>query len=204
MIAIALVGAIGVVRTERRRRGERVESLGAATIAGLRARSWSPALAGAALGVVITISLAFGHRLSGAAAYQQLAGGIGAAVAPEATYWRHVIGPLSLSWDLLAWLGAGLGALASALASGTFRFRTMPDHDWVEIYGPSVPRRWMIAFLGAALTAFAAGIAGGCTASLAMSGGAVLIPGAFAFMVGMFGGGIPTAFLVHRGRGGVP
>lgn len=202
VIAFALIGAIGVYRTERRRRGKRVEPLVAATIAGLRARAWSPALAGVALGVVITISLAFGHRLSGAAAYQQLAGGIGAAVAPDATYWRHVIGPLSMSWDLLAWLGTGLGALASALASGTFRFRTMPDHAWVEVYGPSVALRWMIAFLGAALTAFAAGIAGGCTASLAMSGGAVLIPGAFLFMAGMFGGGIPTAFLVHRGQRG--
>ncbi|MBL0219567.1 MAG: hypothetical protein IPQ07_37585 [Myxococcales bacterium] len=161
------------------------------------ARSWSPALAGAALGVVITISLAFGHRLSGAAAYQQLAGGIGAAVAPEATYWRHVIGPLSLVDRCVARRRPG------ALRRCERHSGSAQPTRRVEIYGPS-PRRWMIAFLGAALTAFAAGIAGGCTASLAMSGGAVLIPGAFAFMVGMFGGGIPTAFLVHRRRGGVP
>ena len=150
---------------------------------------------------MITVSLALGHRLSGAAAYQQLASAIGARLAPEAIYWQHVIGPLTMSWDLWAWLGAVLGAFASAVASRTFRIRTMPDRGWVEVYGPSVVRRWTIAFLGSALTAFAAGIAGGCTASLAMSGGAVLVPAAFAFMAGMFTGGIPTALVVHRHRG---
>ena len=56
------------------------------------------------------------------------------------------------------------------------------------------------AFIGAVLVQFGAGIAGGCTSGLAISGGAVLAPGAFIFMAGMFLGGIPTALLWYRGR----
>jgi len=185
-LAIGLAGAIALARRPLLPR--------------LRAAAWSPTGAGVGLGVVITVSLALGHRLSGAAAYQQLAGAIGARAQPDATYFHHVIAPLSLSWEILGWFGVCLGALASALASRTFRVRAMPDRDWVEVWGPSIARRWAIAFLGAALTGFAAGIAGGCTASLAMSGGAVLVPGAFVFMAGMFASGIPTALAVHRGR----
>ena len=47
--------------------------------------------------------------------------------------------------------------------------------------------------------AIAAGVAGGCTASLAVSGGAAAAPGAFLFMIGMFGGGIPMARFLYRG-----
>jgi uncharacterized protein len=49
---------------------------------------------------------------------------------------------------------------------------------------------------------FAAGIAGGCTASLAVSGGAVVAPSAFLFMAGMFGGGVPVARFLYRARRG--
>ena len=199
--ALGLGGVLIALRTraERRRRGLPVVPIGRALATALRAPGWSPTRAGIGLGVVITVSLAAGHRLSGAAAYQQLASTLGGALAPSSIYWHHVVGPLQMSWELWAWLGAVLGAFASALASRTFALRTMPDRGWVDIHGPSVPRRWVIAFVGSGLTAFAAGIAGGCTASLAMSGGAVLVPAAFAFMAGMFTGGIPTAWLIGRG-----
>jgi hypothetical protein len=55
-----------------------------------------------------------------------------------------------------------------------------------------------LAFAGSLLTEIGGGIAGGCTASLAVSGGAVLAPAAFVFMAGMFASGIPTAFLIYR------
>ena len=203
-IVVAVGGGIGIARAERRRRGRATSPVGRSLGARVRAPDWSPTWAGIGLGVVITVSLAFGHRLSGAAVYQQLGSTVGGRLSPGSIYWTHVVGPLGMSWELWAWLGAVLGAFASAFVSRTFRIRTMPDRGWVEIYGPSVARRWAIAFLGSGLTAFAAGIAGGCTASLAMSGGAVLVPGAFAFMAGMFAGGIPTAWIVHHRRGGLP
>jgi hypothetical protein len=74
----------------------------------------------------------------------------------------------------------------------------MPDAQWASAFGNGLPKRWLLAVVGAALTALAAGIAGGCTASLAVSGGAALAPGAFAFMAGMFMSGIPTAGIIYR------
>jgi hypothetical protein len=76
----------------------------------------------------------------------------------------------------------------------------LPDSQWRERFGASRLRRLAVAFSGACLVQLAAGIAGGCTSGLAISGGAALAPGAFVFMAGMFAGGIPTAWLWHRGR----
>jgi hypothetical protein len=169
----------------------------------LREKEWSPYLAGVGLGVVVTISMAlFGHRLSGAGAYQHLSGYVGRGMAPDAMYWRHVV-PTGITWDVWVGIGGVLGALAASLLSGEFRVRTMPDRQWDEAFGSSVARRWLVAFVGSMLTEIGGGIAGGCTASLAVSGGAVLVHAAFLFMAGMFAGGIPTAWLAYRnGRKG--
>jgi hypothetical protein len=142
----------------------------------------------------------FGHRLSGGGAYQQIAAPVGRFVASSSVYWTRVIAGAA-RWELAALTGAIIGAFAAARASKTFRVRKMPDSQWSQVFGTSVAKRWFIGFLGAALTEFASGIAGGCTASLAVSGGAALAPGAFAFMVGMFAGGIPVASWIYRSSG---
>lgn len=76
----------------------------------------------------------------------------------------------------------------------------MPDHGWTEVFGPSVALRWALAFAGSVLTEIGGGLAGGCTASLAVSGGAVLAPSAFVFVAGMFAGGVPLLVLLDRRR----
>ena len=164
-------------------------------------RFWSPYAAGAGLGVVVTISIAlFGHRLSGAGAYQNLSGFVGSRLAPASVYWQHVV-PSGRTWDVLVLFGSIAGAFAAALATRQFAVRTMPDAQWTDAFGPSIARRWLLAFVGSLLTEIGGGIAGGCTASLAVSGGAVLVPAAFLFMAGMFGAGIPTAYFIYRKRG---
>ncbi len=164
----------------------------------LRATTWSPYAAGALLGVTATVSMAgFGKRLSGAGAYQHGSGYVGRVLAPHSVYWKYVM-PTGLTWEIWLALGTLLGALASALLSGQFRLRSMPDSQWQSVFGPSVYKRWAIVFLGTALIELAAGIAGGCTASLAVSGGAALAPGAFVFMACMFAGGIPSARFIYR------
>ena len=164
-------------------------------------RFWSPYVAGACLGVVVTISIAvFGHRLSGAGAYQNLSGYVGARLSPSSMYWQHIM-PTGLSWDVLVLLGSIGGAFVAALVTGQFAIRTMPDTQWTSAFGPSLARRWLLAFVGSLLTEIGGGIAGGCTASLAVSGGAVLAPAAFLFIAGMFAAGIPTAYLVYRKSG---
>jgi hypothetical protein len=139
----------------------------------------------------------FGHRLSGAGAYQNLSGFAGRRIAPDAIFWRHIV-PTGVTWDVLVLVGSIAGAFVAAVLSKQFAVRTMPDTQWVSAFGPSVARRWLIAFVGSFLTEVGGGLAGGCTASLAVSGGAVLAPAAFVFMAGMFGAGIPTALLIYR------
>jgi uncharacterized membrane protein YedE/YeeE len=161
-------------------------------------KQWSPYAAGVGLGVVVTVSMAvFGHRLSGAGAYQHLSGFVGRPLAPGSMYWREVV-PTGMTWDVLVLLGSVLGAFVTAACDGDFAFRTMPDRQWIDVFGPSPARRWLLAFVGSVLTEVGGGISGGCTASLAVSGGAVLAPAAFVFMAGMFASGIPTALLLYR------
>lgn len=166
----------------------------------LRRKEWSPYAAGALLGVVVAVSLGiFGHRLSGSGAYQELAAPLGRAAEPHSTYFTYVT-QSGITWDVLVVLGGLVGAFVASKLSGTFRIRTMPDSQWQEAFGASVVRRWMLAFAGSLLTEIGGGLAGGCTASLAVSGGALLAPAAFIFIAGMFAGGIPTAMLVYRRR----
>lgn len=194
LLLFGAVGGLYVVGNERRLRAE----------AGVRVApraddaSWSPYVTGALLGVVAAVSMVvYGHRLSGGGAYQQIAAPVGRLLSPTSVYWTRVVAGGAI-WELSALAGAILGAFAASRASGAFRIRTMPDRQWSDVFGPSRVTRWIVGFIGAALTEFAAGIAGGCTASLAVSGGAALSPGAFVFMAGMFVGGIPAAALVYR------
>jgi hypothetical protein len=185
---VALIAAVGVLLVARDR-GWRLATR----------TSWSPYLAGAALGALATVSLAvFGKRLSSAGGYQQLAGWIGARVAPDNDFFRRL--PTGLTWELLVLAGMFAGAFASALSGRELRLRLMPDSQWSDVFGPSIAKRWILVFVATALIQIAAGIAGGCTASLAVSGGAALAPGAFVFMAGMFAGGIPVARWLYRRR----
>ncbi|MBS2018825.1 MAG: YeeE/YedE family protein [Deltaproteobacteria bacterium] len=158
----------------------------------LRQPAWSPYLGGVLLGLLVTVSTTlFGHRLSGAGAYQHLSGLLGRHLSPSSVYWRHVM-PAGFTWEMAVAIGALAGALVSSRLARTFAWRTMPDAGWTDVFGGRVAVRWAIAFGGSMLAELGAGIAGGCTASLAVSGGAVLAPSAFLFMAGMFAGGIPA------------
>ena len=164
----------------------------------LRRAEWSPYLAGTLLGLVTAISMAgFGRRISGSGCYQALSGYVGRLLAPAGVYWQYVV-TTGVTWEVLLTVGMFAGALASAVAGGQFAIRTMPDTQWTDVFGPSVVKRWLLVFVGTAILEYAAGIAGGCTAGLAVSGGAVVAPGAFLFIAGMFAGGIPLALWLYR------
>jgi len=194
--AIIMIGLIAAAYIAERERGAGV--LRHRLLASFRRSQWSAYAAGSLLGLVATIStVAFQRRLSGSGAYQELAGPLGRALSPNSVYWTQVVRPTE-HWNSLVLAGAVVGALIAALLGGRFRIRWLPDSQWLEVFGKSIGKRWLIAGLGAALTGLGAGIAGGCTASLAVSGGAALAPGAFAFMAGMFASGIPTARLIYR------
>ena len=71
----------------------------------------------------------------------------------------------------------------------------------VEVYkGPriSVGQRLVFALLGGAIMGYGARFARGCTSGQALSGGAVLSLGSWAFMFSVFIGGYLLAYFVRR------
>ena len=173
-------------------------------VAYMKSPEWSPYVAGSGLGVVMVIALLLSNALlpapqlvGASGAYENLVAPVGLALDPNYLYFKSIMPP-GITWAVLSLLGVFLGGLVSALLSGTFKWRKLPDKQWTEIFGPSVAKRWIIVFLAAALLEYAAGIAGGCTSGLAISGGVVLAPASFIFIAGMFASGIVTTLVVYR------
>lgn len=169
----------------------------------LKTPQWSPYVGGTLLGLLSILALLFTDRLLGASgAFENIGGSILQLITPalaDNMYWNFIM-PAGFSFGVMMLLGVFLGALVSALLSGTFKWQTISDDQWVQIFGPSRWKRWAALFFGAILLEYGAGIAGGCTSGLAISGGVQLAPAAFLFMAGMFVGGIPTAMILYRKR----
>jgi uncharacterized membrane protein YedE/YeeE len=66
--------------------------------------------------------------------------------------------------------------------------------------GPQIDdrTRWALALVGGAMMGFGAGLARGCTSGQALSGGAVLSAGSWAFMMMVFAGGYLLAYPLRR------
>ncbi len=96
------------------------------------------------------------------------------------------------SWVVYVTLGVIIGGILSGWYHGRIRVETGK--------GPhiSVRSRWIMAFIGGALMGYGARFARGCTSGQALSGGAVLSAGSWAFMFAVFGGGYAFAYFVRR------
>jgi len=94
--------------------------------------------------------------------------------------------------SVLMLAGTLLGGLISGLAFG----RVEPEIR----KGPRITNttRLIMAFGGGAIMGYGARLARGCTSGQALSGGAVLSVGSWAFMFAVFGGGYMLAYFVRR------
>jgi hypothetical protein len=158
---------------------------------------WNPTLAGVALGLVLLASfLVMGNGLGASGA--SLRAGIFAigAVAPE-----HVAStpPLAraaasehVTWLVFEILGVLLGGLVAAYTSGRLGTEVLK--------GPriGVRARLALALSGGVLMGVAAKMTRGCTSGQALSGGALLSVGSWAFMFSVFGGGYALAWFLRR------
>jgi hypothetical protein len=158
---------------------------------------WNPYLAGVALGSVLLASfLVMGHGLGASGA--SLRAGIAAlasivpshvestpALARAATS-EHV------SWLVFEILGVLLGGFVAAYTSGRLRGEVLR--------GPriGVASRLALALAGGILMGAAAKMTRGCTSGQALSGGALLSVGSWAFMFSVFGGGYALAYFLRR------
>ncbi len=96
------------------------------------------------------------------------------------------------SWVVFVTIGVVFGGIASGWRNGRLKVETNR--------GPnvSVKMRWMMAFIGGALMGYGARFARGCTSGQALSGGAVLSVGSWAFMFAVFGGAYALAYTMRK------
>ncbi len=161
---------------------------------------WSPYLAGIGLGIVLLMSyIIAGQGLGSSGAFARLEYTILHAVFPgyieanpyTAKYFAEGVSPLSNFLVFLA-LGVLAGGFFSGVTAGRFR-KTVEK-------GPNISTKWrfILAFAGGTMMGIGARLARGCTSGQALSGGATLALGSWAFMFAVFGGGFAAAYFVRR------
>jgi len=159
-------------------------------------RYWNPYLCGILLGGVLFLSfLVTGHGLGASGG---LARGVTAAlktVTPgtvdTTAYFANLGGgdkALLSNWLIWELLGVMIGGALSGLLAGRLR----PGIQ----RGPRLSVRWRLVFalLGGLLVGWSTQLSRGCTSGQALSGGAILSAGSWAFMFAVFGGGYLVAY----------
>lgn len=161
---------------------------------------WNPYLAGVALGLVLLGALVvFGRGLGASGALARFTALASHAVAPHwVTANAHLGGyfaPGAHWWD--DWLvfevvGVALGGLAAAITAR----RLVVGVD----KGERITNRTRLLFaaVGGIIVGFGARLAQGCTSGQALTGGATMALGSWAFMFSVFGGAYALAWFVRR------
>lgn len=95
-------------------------------------------------------------------------------------------------WIVFVTIGTVLGGFASGWINGRIKLET--------IKGPQISKRtrWVMAFAGGTFMGYGARLARGCTSGQALSGGAVLSVGSWAFMFAVFAGAYALAYFVRK------
>jgi uncharacterized protein len=159
-----------------------------------------PYLAGALLGVVLfTAFFLTGNGLGASGGLNHIIVFIEDLITPghidRVPYLAKIAGgdanPLD-SYLVYMVLGTLLGGFVSGWRNGRLKVET--------VRGPriTVRTRWFMAFLGGAIMGYGARFARGCTSGQALSGGAVLSVGSWAFMFAVFGGAYALAYFLRK------
>jgi hypothetical protein len=160
----------------------------------------NPYLAGIGLGLVLLAAFVIaGRGLGASGAFGSIVAWAMNAVAPaHAQSNEYIAGYLGdgsasplKSWLVFEVIGAFAGAMISGLLAGRARVTTEK--------GPrvAVRTRLAMAFAGGVLMAFGAALARGCTSGQALTGGAMLNLGSWAFMMMVFAGAYAVAYFVR-------
>ncbi len=160
----------------------------------------NPYVAGVCLGVVLFLSfMMFGHGLGASGGVAKIVGVVGDKVAPARTesnaYLVSLVRggghPLD-TWLVYEIIGVLIGGFLSGLLAGRVKVATFK--------GPriSTGTRWAAAFIGGGIAGYGVRIGRGCTSSQALSGGAALSAGSWAFMFSVFAGAYLLAYFVRK------
>jgi uncharacterized membrane protein YedE/YeeE len=162
---------------------------------------WNPYIAGIGLGLVMLAAyVIMGRGLGASGAFTTLVSVGASAIAPNHAaanpFYAEYLGdgtrnPL-LDWLVFEVIGVFVGGYLSGTLAGRIRVTVEK--------GPkiTVNRRLLFAFLGGGLMGIGAKLARGCTSGQALTGGAVLNVGSWAFMLCVFAGAYAMAYFVRR------
>jgi len=160
----------------------------------------NPYLAGTLLGIVLFLAFFItGSGLGASGGLNRLLVYVQNAVNPEhidqVAYLLKMAGgnanPLD-SWIVFLTAGTIVGGFISGLLGRRIKLETNK--------GPRIGNgtRWFFAFVGGALMGYGARLARGCTSGQALSGGAVLSVGSWAFMFAVFAGAYALAYFFRK------
>jgi uncharacterized membrane protein YedE/YeeE len=161
----------------------------------------NPYLTGLGLGLVLLAAFVIMGRGLGASGAASTIVSVGVnAVAPEHAnqneFYKEYLGdgttnPLK-DWLVFEVLGVLVGGFISGSLAGRIKGKTEK--------GPQISsgKRLFYAFIGGSLMGFGAKLARGCTSGQALTGGALLNLGSWAFMLMVFGGGYAAAYFLRR------
>ena len=161
---------------------------------------WNPYLVGVGIGILLVLCfLVTGRGLGAVGAFSSFVSNLVDAVSATHAQANPVFseyladrGNPMRNWVVYEIIGVVAGGLISGWLSGRLKLEV--------IRGPQITsrNRLYLAFFGGMLMAFAAKVARGCTSGLALSGGATLSVGAWAFMISVFIGGYLVASIFRR------
>jgi uncharacterized membrane protein YedE/YeeE len=162
---------------------------------------WNPYVAGVALGLVLLLTFyLMGTGLGASGAVARTSAVIAHAAAPTAveqnSYYKEFYKtcgkhPLN-NWMVVEVLGVFLGGLVAVLTARRFN----PGVGRGPTVG--VGLRLTLAFVGGAIGGIGTRFAMGCTSGQALSGGATMVAGSWAFMMTVFAAAFVAAYFVRR------
>jgi hypothetical protein len=126
-------------------------------------KGWNPYLAGTLSGLLLVLSVwATGKYFNVTNAIVRTAGIMEKLVGPERTakmdYFIKYVP--KIDWEWMFVVGIVIGSFVSAIISGSFQLKAVPDM-WARRFGPSRAKRDLVAFFGGMLVMFGARLAGG-------------------------------------------
>ena len=161
----------------------------------------NPYLGGVGLGIVLLAAfVVMGRGIGASGAFTSVVAYGVHVVAPEhasrnpfyAEYLGKGTGHPLMDWLVFEIGGVIIGGFISGVFAG--RIKRTVEH------GPRIgdSRRLVFAFIGGCIMGVGAKLARGCTSGQALTGGALLSVGSWAFMVAVFAGAYAVAYLFRR------